>query len=34
VESPASEVRLHEMFKAVDETLRESPEVGDYNLTI
>jgi phosphomannomutase/phosphoglucomutase len=34
VESPASEARLHEMFRAVDRILRESPEVGDYNQTI
>ncbi|MEP3046704.1 MAG: phosphomannomutase/phosphoglucomutase [Roseibium sp.] len=34
VESPASEARLHEMFKAVDGILRENPEVGDYNQTI
>ncbi|WP_299475196.1 phosphomannomutase/phosphoglucomutase [uncultured Roseibium sp.] len=34
VESPASEERLHEMFKAVDGVLRENPEVGEYNQTI
>lgn len=34
VESPASEERLHEMFKAVDGVLREHPEVGEYNQTI
>jgi phosphomannomutase/phosphoglucomutase len=34
VESPASEARLHEMFRAVDGVLRESPEVGEYNQTI
>lgn len=34
IESPASEARLHEMFKAVDAVLRENPEVGAYNQTI
>jgi len=34
VESPVSEARMREMFKAVDETLRENPEVGEYNQTI
>jgi len=34
VESPASEARLHEMFKAVDAVLRENAEVGEYNQTI
>jgi phosphomannomutase/phosphoglucomutase len=34
VESPASEARMREMFKAVDGVLRESPEVGAYNQTI
>ncbi|WP_342148653.1 phosphomannomutase/phosphoglucomutase [Methylorubrum sp. SB2] len=34
VESPVSEARLHEMFKAVDGVLREHPEVGAYNQTI
>jgi phosphomannomutase/phosphoglucomutase len=34
VESPVSEARMREMFKAVDETLRENPEVGAYNQTI
>lgn len=34
VESPASEARLHEMFKAVDGILRDNPEVGEYNQTI
>ncbi|WEK51360.1 MAG: phosphomannomutase/phosphoglucomutase [Candidatus Kaistia colombiensis] len=34
VESPVSEARMHEIFKAVDETLRENPEVGAYNQTI
>jgi phosphomannomutase / phosphoglucomutase len=34
VESPASEARMREMFKAVDGVLRENPEVGAYNQTI
>ena len=34
VESPVSEARLHEIFKAVDAVLRENPEVGAYNQTI
>ncbi len=34
VESPVSEVRMREMFKAVDGILRENPEVGAYNQTI
>ncbi len=34
VESPVSNERLHEMFKAVDAILRENPEVGAYNQTI
>jgi phosphomannomutase/phosphoglucomutase len=34
VESPVSERRMREMFKAVDEILRENPEVGAYNQTI
>lgn len=34
VESPVSEERLHEMFRAVDGILRENTEVGDYNQTI
>ena len=34
IESPASEERLHAMFKAVDGVLRENPEVGEYNQTI
>jgi len=34
VESPVSEERLHEMFKAVDGILRENEEVGEYNQTI
>jgi len=34
VESPVSEARMREMFKSVDETLRENPEVGAYNQTI
>jgi phosphomannomutase/phosphoglucomutase len=34
VESPASEARMREMFRAVDAVLRENPEVGAYNQTI
>jgi len=34
VESPASEARMHDMFKAVDAVLRQHPDVGEYNQTI
>ncbi|MDQ0317382.1 phosphomannomutase/phosphoglucomutase [Amorphus orientalis] len=34
IESPVSEERMREMFKAVDGVLRENPEVGDYNQSI
>ncbi len=34
VESPVSEARMREMFKAVDGVLRRHPEVGAYNQTI
>jgi phosphomannomutase/phosphoglucomutase len=34
VESPTSEARLHEMFRAVDAVLRKNPEVGAYNQTL
>ncbi len=34
VESPASQAKLHAMFKAVDAILRENKEVGAYNQTI
>jgi phosphomannomutase/phosphoglucomutase len=34
VESPASESRMRDMFKAVDAVLRTHPEVGEYNQTI
>jgi phosphomannomutase/phosphoglucomutase len=34
VESPVSEARMREMFRAVDDVLRENTEVGDYNQTI
>jgi phosphomannomutase / phosphoglucomutase len=34
VESPVSEARMREMFKAVDGVLRHHPEVGAYNQTI
>lgn len=33
-ESPVSDVRMREMFKAVDDLLRQSKEVGAYNQTI
>jgi phosphomannomutase / phosphoglucomutase len=34
VESPASETRMRDMFKALDAVLRTHPEVGEYNQTI
>jgi phosphomannomutase / phosphoglucomutase len=34
VESPVSEARMRDMFKAVDAVLRSHPEVGAYNQTI
>lgn len=34
IESPVSEERMRAMFKAVDDVLRENPEVGAYNQTI
>jgi phosphomannomutase/phosphoglucomutase len=34
VESPVSEQRMRDMFKAVDAVLRTHPEVGEYNQTI
>jgi phosphomannomutase/phosphoglucomutase len=34
IESPVSEERMRAMFKAVDDILRENPEVGAYNQTI
>ena len=34
VESPVSEARMRDMFKAVDGVLRTHPEVGAYNQTI
>jgi len=34
VESPVSEARMHEMFKAVDGVMRENDGVGAYNQTI
>jgi phosphomannomutase / phosphoglucomutase len=34
VESPVSEARMREMFRAVDGVLRENREVGAYNQTI
>lgn len=34
VESPISEARMREMFKVMDDVLRENAEVGAYNQTI
>src|SRR5438132_1674932 len=34
VESPVSEARMRDMFKALDGVLRTHPEVGEYNQTI
>jgi phosphomannomutase / phosphoglucomutase len=34
IESPASEVRLRDLFKPVDAVLRTHKEVGEYNQTI
>ena len=34
IESPVSDARMREMFKAVDAILRENPEVGAYNQSI
>jgi phosphomannomutase/phosphoglucomutase len=34
VESPVSELRMREMFQAIDAVLRRNPEVGAYNQTI
>jgi len=34
VESPVSETRMREMFRAVDSVLRQHKEVGEYNQTI
>ncbi len=34
VESPVSDARMRDMFKAVDGVLRTHPEVGAYNQTI
>jgi phosphomannomutase/phosphoglucomutase len=34
VESPVSEQRMRDMFKAVDAVIRTHPEVGEYNQTI
>jgi phosphomannomutase/phosphoglucomutase len=34
VESPVSEARMRDMFKALDAVLRTHPEVGAYNQTI
>jgi phosphomannomutase/phosphoglucomutase len=34
VESPVSETRMRDMFRAVDAVLRTCKEVGEYNQTI
>jgi len=34
VESPVSEARMRDMFRALDDMLRRNPEVGAYNQTI
>src|SRR3954464_10324806 len=34
VESPVSEQRMRDMFKAIDVVLKKFPEVGEYNQTI
>jgi len=34
VESPVSEARMRDMFKAFDTVLRTHPKVGKYNQTI
>lgn len=34
IESPVSEARMRAMFKAMDDVLRENPEVGAYNQSI
>ena len=34
VESPVSEARMRDMFKAIDAVMRTHPEVGEYNQTI
>jgi phosphomannomutase/phosphoglucomutase len=34
IESPVSETRMRDMFKAVDAVLRTHKEVGEYNQTI
>ena len=34
VESPVSEERMREMFKALDQAIRRHPEVGEYNQKI
>jgi len=34
IESPVSDTRMREMFKAVDGVLRQHKEVGEYNQTI
>jgi phosphomannomutase/phosphoglucomutase len=34
VESPVSEARMHQMFKAIDAVLRENDGVGAYNQSL
>jgi hypothetical protein len=34
VESPVSEARMRDMFKAVDAVIRTHKDVGEYNQTI
>jgi hypothetical protein len=34
VESPISDLRMREMFAAINGALRQHPEVGEYNQTI
>jgi phosphomannomutase/phosphoglucomutase len=34
VESPVSDLRMREMFKAIDGIIRTHPDVGAYNQTI
>jgi phosphomannomutase/phosphoglucomutase len=34
VESPASDSRMKDMFKALDAVIRSHPEVGEYNQKI
>jgi phosphomannomutase/phosphoglucomutase len=34
VESPVSQARMRDMFKAIDAVLRMHPDIGEYNQTI